>query len=691
MHIAGKHQNIDTDAIQECFIENGLYFFTSNKLSFIKPLLICKDGIILFYNKFDSAHKKIICTAPLSRELYIKTSANNISELFYLDSESLSIKPLNIDIKISKNGTCHNLPSQDYKEFIGRKKELELLNSAILHPRHFITALDGIGGVGKSAISLELCNKILEAQKDEDIYFEFIIWVSAKTTKLENGKIIKLTQSFEHLAQLLDTILDVLSFSEYKNFDYKIKTKLVCELLEQTKALIILDNLETVKKDNLQLIWDFINKIPVPSKVLLTSREYHYDVSQHVSINKLSDDDAREFIVKYCLNIGLDYTKIENYASQISSLSSGLPIAISSIIGQIYLGRSLNAIKNSIEKNQDDLAKFCFQDQLNLLDIDHKKVLLILCLSNEDLDFEAISYMIEPELRKPLQNAVKELKSLSLMSINNINGTDIYYILPLIKNYILNTYIDEELRKYIESKLREFYQLKDIDSYNLFPYEEIALDKSSLIPRKLADKAIKHAEIGEFEQAEQYFKKVTKEYSQESYGWYIYSLYNAQYKSNYPEAINCLKKANDIKPNYLYNKKIGDYNLKLKNYDAAIVNYKMAHSIATIIKNKNEMLYSIGNAQFEKVKYIRRLINRNGLDKQNERNESYKQLILNFENYLDATEEIYDGKKIKIFRCLSEAYLGLKNKDLALDYINKAIELSEGDQTHINFRNIINK
>src|SRR6266542_2046212 len=53
----------------------------------------------------------------------------------------------------------HNLPQRSYTRFVGRQAELEQLRRLLMpHPRsrHFVITLDGIGGVGKSALALEL-------------------------------------------------------------------------------------------------------------------------------------------------------------------------------------------------------------------------------------------------------------------------------------------------------------------------------------------------------------------------------------------------------------------------------------------------------------------------------------------------------------------------------------------------------
>jgi tetratricopeptide (TPR) repeat protein len=687
--IIGSNFEDEKNHLEQCS-EDGLYLMYGKCIINTSPFLICRDGNILIYNRFDNKSKRILYNGPNEKELYIKTSSIDISEIFGLDKEALNIKPLPVQLKISRNGIHHNLPDTDYREFIGRKKELESLQNMITHKRHFISALDGIGGVGKSAIALEFCNKIFCLGQSDELYFEYIVWLSAKTTILKDGEIHYINQSFEHLEQLNDTILDVLGFSEYKRLENDYKQRIALELLSATKALVILDNLETIKKDNLSAIWDFINDIPNPSKVLLTSREFHYDVPQTLRIENLSDEDSVLFLKEYCLSIGLEYEKIKDMVHQIVQIASGLPIAIKSILGQLYLGRNFRAIKNGIEQNRDNLSKFCFEGQLRLLKEDHIKVLLLICLATEELDYDAISYMLDSLISEDILKIINQLKSLSIIKIERTINNDVYTILPLIKTYILGINKKEELIIQLKEKLSEYYQLKEQDTYDLFPIEERSIDKGSLIPRKLVDKAMKHSDVGEVEEAENCFRKALKNYPSESYVWYMYAMYLAQYPSKLSEAISILKKADEISSNYIYNKKMGDYHLKLKNYQAAIKNYKIAMQKATVEKNKDEMYYLVGKAEYERAKHIRQLIRKNdesiSID---ERNGAYRNTIDNFTTYINKQPSIYDGKLIKIHRMLSEAYFGLGDKTNALYCISIAIDLSDHDEIHVQYKDFI--
>jgi hypothetical protein len=62
------------------------------------------------------------------------------------------------------------------ERFVGRKHQLNKVREALFKSRHPIIALDGIGGVGKSAVAIEIVRNLYEAQK-----YMFIVSQSAKS------------------------------------------------------------------------------------------------------------------------------------------------------------------------------------------------------------------------------------------------------------------------------------------------------------------------------------------------------------------------------------------------------------------------------------------------------------------------------------------------------------------------------
>ena len=81
----------------------------------------------------------------------------------------------------------HNLPRRQHKKLIGRENELRDIQTFLSpHHRVGVVCISGSGGVGKSALALEIAHGWHEssASLQPDERFEAIIWVTAKNVEL---------------------------------------------------------------------------------------------------------------------------------------------------------------------------------------------------------------------------------------------------------------------------------------------------------------------------------------------------------------------------------------------------------------------------------------------------------------------------------------------------------------------------
>jgi len=109
----------------------------------------------------------------------------------------------------------HNLPQPDYGKFIGRINEIskikKLLRSYPLSNYHIVT-IDGVGGIGKSALALEIAHSYLRdaSMLPKEERFEAIIWTSAKQSILTYEGIVQRKQVLRTLDDICATALATL-------------------------------------------------------------------------------------------------------------------------------------------------------------------------------------------------------------------------------------------------------------------------------------------------------------------------------------------------------------------------------------------------------------------------------------------------------------------------------------------------
>ncbi|HEU5097886.1 MAG TPA: ATP-binding protein, partial [Roseiflexaceae bacterium] len=250
----------------------------------------------------------------------------------------------------------HNLPQRSYTRFVGRQAELEKLTQLLLpHPRsrHFIVTLDGIGGVGKSALALELAYRYRDgyAALPEPERFEAIVWVSAKRTLLTAGGIQQRQQTFNTLADLYREIATVLEQPAIPQADANERRGLIERALTAQRTLLIVDNLETIDDEELLSL---LREIPDPTKVIMTTR-HRIDIAYTIRLTGMPEPDARVLMMVEAARKGVELTlgsDIGEHSSASSSSASaavldelyrktgGIPLAIVWSIGLISLGHS---------------------------------------------------------------------------------------------------------------------------------------------------------------------------------------------------------------------------------------------------------------------------------------------------------------------------------------------------------------
>ena len=367
-------------------------------------------------------------------ELPAEFQTSSIQVPATVDTDSETTPPSGDDFA-PKPRCFHNLPRPDYSDFFGREEEREEILEHISHPRAWITLIDGIGGVGKTALALNCAEHIKESAVEGKAHFEYVIWASAKTERLNPTGVVSLQPSFTDLNSLTQTILEVTGFGDYQGDDPK---ALVIEILTISKTLLVLDNLETVTDPEL---YDFLQQVPAPSKVLATTRSRIEGSHKNLRLTALPTNDAIEMIRKLAIDLDSPELGRESDASLLGLIDrvGGIPLAIKLAVGRIATGMPFQSYLDKLDTGaaQHDLLEFCFAESWDNLEQEAKRVLSAVILFSEDpseVELRLVTGI--PELRLNEAIGILTRRAFLNRSYDRERETYRYSVLPLTADFI---------------------------------------------------------------------------------------------------------------------------------------------------------------------------------------------------------------------------------------------------------------
>lgn len=309
-----------------------------------------------------------------------------------------------------------------YSKLIGVEELTQTLIDVLTGENdHFILALDGLGGMGKTALADKVARDLID-----QMGFEEIAWTTAKQTHLSSLGRLKVESGRPALTFpiLLEKLADQFGVSNEDPMTQLKKQQIVKNHLRERSCLIIVDNLETVA--------DYRSLLPQlranqnPSKFLLTSRLRLFDEPDvfSISLKELPMESAFELLREEASRTGFTALteSTDEELKKIYDVVGGHPLALKLVVGQLRfrsLPRVLGRFETGGQKSPDKLFDYIYQEIWETLDDDGKMTLLALSQASETgFTFEHIvSISGLPEV-----NVDRSLENLVLLSLVDLGG-----------------------------------------------------------------------------------------------------------------------------------------------------------------------------------------------------------------------------------------------------------------------------
>ena len=334
----------------------------------------------------------------------------------------------------------------DVTFFYGRESELNTLENWIEVDHCRLIAILGMGGLGKTSLSVKLAHHLQDK-------FDFVMWRSLNNVNTPSATLASIIHFLSHKQEIPDTS------------DPQALISRLMEYLRRYRCLLVLDNFESVLKDELQAgayrkdyesygsLLRKIGEVSHNSCVVITSREMPEEVATlegdvlPVRILQLKglDEVAAERV--------LEDKGIRSVSSELHRLVDwyrGNPLALkiaATSIKEIYAGSIERFLeqKTIIFSGVSDLIS----QQYQRLTAHEKQVMLWLAINREPVQPEELRADIVPTVEQnELMMSIQSLKRRSLVEHTATGFTQ----QPVVMEFVTNTLVDQIYREIIQDQ-----------------------------------------------------------------------------------------------------------------------------------------------------------------------------------------------------------------------------------------------
>ncbi|MBX3012173.1 MAG: tetratricopeptide repeat protein [Caldilineaceae bacterium] len=341
-----------------------------------------------------------------------------------------------------------------YRTFIGRQQTIETILSLLTDPSVYpIIGIDGVGGMGKTALAQEVA---IQCQRKQ--LFARILWLTAAEIGQEKESAPRSAPEIFEL--LLHRIGTRLGLTDLTTLPLPEKTMRVATLLRRDKILLLFDNVEIMGEQQGEVVRQ-LSPLLGKSRALLTSRQRFGGDLQAIHLLGLDGTAAAQFIRQEGAWRGIPAIAQASAAEieQIVQATGGLPLAMKLVVGQLDLlplGDVLDLLRQvdplSASSAEDEYERFyqsIFVPSWQRVLRPSKLLLIALSFFSPGQGSTlAAANAVSGLARTEFSRSLSELWRLSLLERSELLETTLqekrYFLHPLIRSAIQAAILNEE-------------------------------------------------------------------------------------------------------------------------------------------------------------------------------------------------------------------------------------------------------
>ena len=297
-----------------------------------------------------------------------------------------------------------------------------------------VISVDGLGGLGKTALAAELVRRAIGAG-----LYEGVIGETAKQEILGDEEIIQLRDAVLDYEGLLDTLARQLQRWDLFTMGLKDKEAVLGRILRQRAYLLFIDNLETAENANALVarIRDFLG----PSRAIVTSRlQVRLGFVRSFTLEGLKLNDSVFFLRSLAKGLGADQISDadDGVLSEIHEITGGSPLALKLVAAQAKF-LSLDQILAQLRKTKSELFPFIFLRSWEQLSATAQSILVY--VGRTVVETVGVQELALAELASDdaeLLSAIDQLVAYSLLSVSYSSGQMRYGIHQLTRQFVVS-------------------------------------------------------------------------------------------------------------------------------------------------------------------------------------------------------------------------------------------------------------
>lgn len=339
----------------------------------------------------------------------------------------------------------------DVSIFYGRNQELDILQKWIIDEQCRLITLLGIGGIGKTSLSVKLVQNIAEK-------FNYVVWLSLRNAP--------------PALEVIATIIQILSNGDETDLPKNVNQRInrLIEYLQKQKCLLVFDNLETLFSSNnyagyyrpgyegYDEIFCRIGETSHQSCLLITSREQPKQIAamagsqlpvRYLQINGLSVADGQKVF-----NTKGIFSNSNSDWEQLINSYGGNPFylkIIATTILDLFNGNSAEFLGQNTTIFGD--VKNLVSQQFNRLSSLEKSLLYWLAINREPVEIKELK--ADLLLSISLHNLLEVLESLNRRSLIEKQGSQ-FTLQSVIMEYVTINFIEQICQEIITGKILLF-------------------------------------------------------------------------------------------------------------------------------------------------------------------------------------------------------------------------------------------